>query len=44
MTESQFIVLLGVIWIAPHTHPSYAQSVGSIILICAACKGLGWIA
>lgn len=43
MTETQFLVLLGTIWITPHLNKLYAQIMGIIFLGFAACKGLGWI-
>ena len=43
MTDTQFLVVIGTIWIAPHVNKYYAQITGSIIICIAACKGLGWI-
>jgi hypothetical protein len=43
MTDTQLMVLTGVIWIAPHAEKLYGQTVGCLILIVAACRGLGWI-
>jgi hypothetical protein len=43
MTEAQMLVMLGTIWIAPHVKWWYGQTIGCIILVVAACKGLGWI-
>lgn len=43
MTDTQFLVVIGTIWIAPHVNKYYAQITGSIIICLAACKGLGWI-
>jgi len=43
MTDSQFLVVLGTIWVAPHANKWYGQTIGCIILIVAACRGLGWI-
>jgi hypothetical protein len=43
MTEAQFLVILGTVWVAPHLHKWYGQTIGCIILIVAACKGLGWV-
>jgi hypothetical protein len=42
MTETQMLVLVGTIYIAPHLEGWFGVIVGSIILIVAACKGLGW--
>ena len=43
MTDTQLLVMLGTIWIAPHAKWWYGQLIGCIILIVAACKGLGWL-
>ena len=41
MNETEMLVMLGTIWLAPHARGWYGQTVGCIILIVAACKGLG---
>jgi hypothetical protein len=43
MTDSQFLVLLGTVWIAPHSHPILGNFVGAFCITLAAIKGLGWI-
>jgi hypothetical protein len=43
MTTEQFLVLIGTIWIAPTVIKPYGQFAGSLVLIIAALKGLGWI-
>ena len=43
MTDSQFLVLLGTIWVAPFCNEWYAKTVGSIILLIAGLKGLNII-
>jgi len=43
MTETQMLVLIGTIYIAPHLDERFGMIVGTIILIVAACKGLGWV-
>jgi hypothetical protein len=43
MTEAQMLVMLGTIWVAPHVCGWYGKTIGCIILLVAACKGLGWI-
>jgi hypothetical protein len=43
MTDSQFLVLLGTVWIAPHSHPFIAHITCAGFIIVAACKGLGWL-
>jgi hypothetical protein len=42
MTDEQFLVLAGCIWLAPHMPKPFAQIGGCIILIVAAAIGLGW--
>jgi hypothetical protein len=43
MTETQMLVFIGTIWVAPHCNPLYALFVGCVILIISAVKGLGWL-
>jgi len=43
MTTEQYLVMLGTIYIVPHTNPIYCQVAGCGFLIVAGCKGLGWI-
>jgi hypothetical protein len=43
MTEAQMLVMLGTIWVAPHVCGWYGKTIGCIILVVAACKGLGWL-
>ena len=43
MTDTQLLLVLGTMWIAPHVNKHYAQITGLIFLIVCACKGLGWI-
>jgi hypothetical protein len=43
MTETQLLLLLGTIWVAPHCNKIYNLVVGGIFIIVAACKGLGWV-
>ena len=43
MTESQFMVLLGTVYLAPHFHPIVGNFAGLLIILAAAGKGLGWI-
>ena len=42
MTEEQFLVLAGCIYIAPHIPKQIAQIGGSVMFIVAAAIGLGW--
>ena len=43
MTEAQMLLILGTIWVAPHIKELQGNVTGCILLILAACKGLGWI-
>jgi hypothetical protein len=43
MTDTQFLTLLGTIWIAPHVNKWYAQTVGLVFVFVSALKGLGWV-
>jgi len=43
MTETQMLVLVGTIYIAPHCDMRLGVVVCSINLFVAAFKGLGWI-
>jgi hypothetical protein len=43
MTDTQMLVLIGTIWVAPHSNVWYALFVGSIISIIAICKALEWL-
>jgi hypothetical protein len=43
MTDTQLLLVLGTMWIAPHVNKQYAQITGLIFLIVCACKGLGLI-
>jgi hypothetical protein len=42
MTEEQFLVLAGCIWLAPHIPKQFAQIGSSVMFIVAAAIGLGW--
>jgi len=42
MTETQMLVLVGTIYIAPHCEGRFSLIVGAIALIAAVSKGLGW--
>jgi hypothetical protein len=42
MTDQQFLVLAGCIWLAPHMHKQFAQIGGCVTLIVASAIGLGW--
>jgi hypothetical protein len=43
MTDTQLLLLIGTIWVAPHCNKIYNLVVGGIFITVAACKGLGWI-
>ena len=43
MTDSQLLILAGMIWVAPHVSAFAGLLGGSLILIAASLKGLGWI-
>jgi hypothetical protein len=43
MTDSQLLVLAGMIWVAPHVPAPAGLLGGSLILIAASFNGLGWI-
>jgi hypothetical protein len=43
MTEEQYLVLAGCIWLAPHIPKQFAQIGSSVIFIAAAAIALGWL-
>jgi hypothetical protein len=43
MSDTQFLTILGTIWIAPHMNNWYGQMVGLIFLCGSVAKGLGVI-
>jgi hypothetical protein len=43
MTETQMLVLIGTIYIAPHCEGRFSLIVGTTALIVAIFKGLGWV-
>jgi hypothetical protein len=43
MTAEQYFLILGTIYIAPHMSPIYCSVMGSLFMLGAACKALGWI-
>ena len=42
MTTEQLLIL-GTIYIAPHMNPIYCHVMGSIFILSALCKTLGWL-
>ena len=43
MSEAQFLVLVGTVWVAPHVGELQGNVIGCLALLCAAAKGLGWL-
>jgi hypothetical protein len=43
MTDTQLLVLAGLIWIAPHVPKLQSLLAGMVLLIIASGRGLGWI-
>jgi hypothetical protein len=43
MTDTQFLAILGTVWLAPHCGHYYSILAGSSIILIAVGKGLGWI-
>jgi len=41
MTETQYLTIIGTIWVAPHVHPWYALGVGAVFLAVSVFKNLG---
>ena len=43
MTDTQLVVILGTIWIAPHGEKWQAQLMVWVFMLIIVCKHLGWI-
>jgi len=43
MTELHFMVLAGVVFLAPHFHPIIGNFAELLLIILASIKGLGWV-
>ena len=43
MTETQFLTILGTIWIAPYVNKWYALVSGLVLLLQSFCKSMGWL-
>ena len=43
MSDTQFLTILGTIWIAPYVHKWLAQFTGLVILLVSICKSVGWL-
>lgn len=43
MTDTQYLAVLGTVYMAPHFHPIVGNVIGVTLLIFASLEGLGWI-
>ena len=43
MTDTQFLLVLATVYMAPHFHPVIGNVIGVSLFIFAAVKGLGWL-
>jgi hypothetical protein len=43
MTDTQFAVIVGTIWIAPHSGKWYGNVAGILFIFAGVVKGLGWL-
>jgi hypothetical protein len=43
MTETQFLTIVGTIWIAPYVNERLAQFTGVVYLAISICKSVGWL-
>jgi hypothetical protein len=43
MTSTQFLVIIGTIYIAPHINKYWCQAMGALFLVVAVSKDLGWL-
>ena len=43
MTETQYLTILGTIWVAPYVNKWYALVTGVVLLIISLCKSVGWL-
>lgn len=43
MTDTQLLLLMGTIWVAPHSNKAYNLVVGCSFIAVASLKGLGWV-
>ena len=43
MSDTQFLTILGTIWIAPYVNKWVAQFTGLAFLAISICKSLGWL-
>jgi hypothetical protein len=43
MTDTQHLVILATVYMAPHFHPVIGNVIGVSLFIFASFKGLGWV-
>jgi hypothetical protein len=43
MTNSQLLVIIATVYMAPHFHPIVGNVIGVSLFIFASLKGLGWL-
>ena len=43
MTETQFLLVLATVYMAPHFHPVIGNVIGVSLFIFASLKVLGWV-
>lgn len=43
MTDTQFLLVLGTVYMAPHFHSVIGNFIGVSLFIFASLKGLGWL-
>ena len=43
MTETQYLTILGTIWVAPYVNKWYAIVTGVVLLSISLCKSVGWL-
>jgi hypothetical protein len=41
MTDTQYLTIIGTIWVAPHVQPWYALGVGAVFLAVSILKTMG---
>ena len=43
MTDTQYLAILGTVYMAPHFHPIIGNFIGVSLFIFASLKVLGWV-
>ena len=43
MNDTQFLLLLGTVWVAPHSPQVLSLITGLGFILVVVCKGLGWL-